>query len=330
MERKNGVVYAAAKKMKSGGQGSIVFMQVYLHHKYPENFWHHDPRIILQKILDTLDLKDPLRTEISKHIQAAVNHVHIWHKKSRISSAFHSTASKQGFINSTSGDGTPIQSQTISSNISSTSSAMRPEHTQIHNHACSIQSELSSVQDLLLLLRAREGSNFPIDGCSFVCTYLFEISSFAQVLQIHNQISTILPMMAGITHDVNKEKSQVFLLIAHAAEFIKVVMMPDAPTMVRSCFLCTFMVYIFIGIIFIGIEFVCLLIWALFVDMQEHLEKIYPSGLTPKHDVFRDTVNLTTVQQWRSCDEEQLKLAQHAVRNTTYTYNDGPSIGTKA
>jgi len=68
----------------------------------------------------------------------------------------------------------------------------------------------------------------------------------------------------------------------------------------------------------------------LFVDMQEHLEKIYPSGLTQKHDLFRGTVNLTTVQQWRSCDEKQLKLAQHAVRNTTYTHNDGPSIGTKA
>jgi len=242
MERKNGAVYAVARKMKSGGQGSIVFMHVYLHHKYPENFWHHDPSIILQNILDTLNLKDPVRTEISKYIETAVNHVHIWHKKSRISSAFHSTASKQGFINSTSGDGTPIQSKTISSNISSTSSAMRPEHTQINNHACSIQSELSLVQDLLLLLRAREGSNFPIDGCSFVCTYLFEISSFAHVLQIHNQISTTLPMLAGITHEFNKEKSQVVSLIAHAAEFIKVVMMPDEPTMVRSCFLCTFMV----------------------------------------------------------------------------------------
>ena len=53
MERKIGVVYDLARKMKSGGQGGIVFMQVYLHHKYPENFWHHDPSIILEMILDT-------------------------------------------------------------------------------------------------------------------------------------------------------------------------------------------------------------------------------------------------------------------------------------
>jgi len=68
----------------------------------------------------------------------------------------------------------------------------------------------------------------------------------------------------------------------------------------------------------------------LFVDMQEHLEKIYPSGLTQKHDGFRDNAKLKTVQQWRSCDEKQLKSTQDAVRNTTYTHNDGPSIGTKA
>jgi len=242
MERKIGVVYDLARKMKSGGQGSKVFMQVYLYHKYPENFWHHDPSIILQNILDTLNLKDPVRTEISINIETAVNHVHIWHKKSRISSAFHLTASKQSFINSAFGERTPIQSKTISSNISSTSSAMRPGQTQINNHACSIQSELSSVQDLLLLLRAREGSNFPIDISPFVCTYGVGICSFAHVLQIHNQISTPLPMLVGITHELTKEQRQVVSLIADAAEFIKVAMMPDEPTMVRSCFLCTFMV----------------------------------------------------------------------------------------
>jgi len=65
-------------------------------------------------------------------------------------------------------------------------------------------------------------------------------------------------------------------------------------------------------------------------DMQEHLEKNYPSGLTQKHDGFRDSAKLKTVQQWRSCDEKQLKSAHDAVRNTTNTYNNGPSIGTKA
>jgi len=243
MEKKICVVYDLAKKMKSGGQGGIVFMQVYLHHKYPEKLWHDDPSIILEKVLDTLNLKDQLRTEISKQIETAVNHVHIWHKKSRISSAFHSTTSKQSFINSTFGDGTPIQRNIISSNISSTSSALRPGHTQINNHACSIrsiQSELSSVQELLLLLRAREGSNFPISP--FDCMYRVGISSFAHVLQIHNQISTPLPMLAENMHELNKEQSQLVSLIADAAEFIKVAMIPDEPTMVRSCFLCTFMV----------------------------------------------------------------------------------------
>jgi len=233
MEKKISVVYDLAKKMKSGGQGGIVFMQVYLHHKYPENLWHNDPSIILETILNKLNFHDQdLRTQISKQIETAVNHVHNWHKKSRISSAFHSKASKQSFINSTFRDGTPIQRNTMSPNISSTSSALRPEHTQINSHACSIHSEISSVQDLLLLLCAREGSNFSISP--FVCMHQVGISSFANVLQIHNQISTPLPMLAENMHEWNKEQSQVASLIADAAEFINVAMIPDEPTMVRS------------------------------------------------------------------------------------------------
>jgi hypothetical protein len=248
MEKKISVVYDLGKKMKSGGQGGKVFMQVYLHHKYPEDLWQSDPSIILETILNKLKLHNQdSRTQISKQIETAVIHVHNWHTKSRISSAFNLTSSKQSCINFAFRDGTPIQRNIMSSSISSTSLAQGPEQNetpivQINNNAlaaCSIQSEMSSVQELLLLLCAREGSNFTISP--FVSMQQVGISSFANVLVIHNQISTPLPMLAEKIHEMNREQSQVASLIADAAEFINVAMIPDEPTMVRSCFLCTFM-----------------------------------------------------------------------------------------
>jgi len=51
-------------------------MEVYLHHKYPENLWHDDPSIILETILNKLNFHDQdLLTQISKQIETAVNHV---------------------------------------------------------------------------------------------------------------------------------------------------------------------------------------------------------------------------------------------------------------
>jgi len=210
------------KAIKKGGQSGKAFMQVYLYHKLSKDLWLQDTPIILKSVLS--DLIQPENIIFTSNpIQAAVLHLHLWHKSNRLTPTYTTL---------------PILSQNTngfqrdwSSRVDSISCDRDHNRAPTRDSGSSTTSEISSLHDLFGLLQATNVSDSNGSGYLVYLQHL-GISSFVHIVQAHKNDMNSPPMPNRKTQN----DRDFWSLLHKVSNFIQDVLMAETPTRVRYCF----------------------------------------------------------------------------------------------